>query len=175
MSLEEKFVDYSYDSKHIKKQRVKEESDLEYMNSVSAAVLLKSSIKSRALLWFGFVIIIWAITWAYYAEIDSLTRGEGKVVPSHEIQVIQNLEGGIVSEILVEAGDFDDLGGLVVLPLEEEVQGAFTGGALVTGVAQKISEVNVDFVVHIGGEVRRGDQVLAGVGLLVVDSARIRA
>lgn len=114
MGLEDKFVDYSYGSQATKKQKVKQESDLDYMNSVSAAMLIKSSITSRALLWFAFLIIIWAITWAYFAEIDSLTRGEGKVIPSHQIQVIQNLEGGIVSEILVKEGDQVKKGDILV-------------------------------------------------------------
>lgn len=46
-----------------------------------------------------------AITWASIAEIDELTRGEGKVIPSSQIQVVQNLEGGIVQEILVRTGE----------------------------------------------------------------------
>lgn len=105
MSLEDKFTDYSYNEKDVKKQKLNSEDDLNFMSSVSAAMLLKSSFRSRALLWSGLVAIIWTLVWAYYAEIDQLTRGEGKVIPSNQIQVIQNLEGGIISEILVEEGD----------------------------------------------------------------------
>lgn len=45
------------------------------------------------------------ILWASYARIDEVTRGEGKVIPSSEIQVIQNLEGGIIEEMLVHEGE----------------------------------------------------------------------
>jgi len=104
MSLEDKFIDYSYRKKDIQKLRIKSEEDLEYMNSVSSAMLMRTTFRTRLMLWAGFVVIIWIITWAYFAEIDALTRGQGKVIPSHQVQIIQNLEGGIVSEILVEEG-----------------------------------------------------------------------
>ncbi len=105
MSLEDKFVDYSYNKEDIKKLRVKDDSDLEYMNSVSSAMLMRSSLSTRIMLWVGAFVIVWLIVWAYNAEIDALTRGQGKIIPSQQIQVIQNLEGGIVSEILIEEGE----------------------------------------------------------------------
>lgn len=46
-----------------------------------------------------------AVIWAKYTVIDEVTRGEGKVIPSSKVQVIQNLEGGIVEELLVSEGD----------------------------------------------------------------------
>lgn len=46
-----------------------------------------------------------ALLWAYFAVIDEVTVGEGKVIPSSKVQVVQNLEGGIVSDILVKEGD----------------------------------------------------------------------
>jgi len=45
------------------------------------------------------------IAWANFAELDEVTRGDGKVIPSSEIQIVQNLEGGIVEEFLVKEGD----------------------------------------------------------------------
>jgi len=104
MSLKDKFVDYSYDKKDIKKFKVKDEDDLEYMSSLSSAMLMQNNLKTKLLLWIGMFVIIWLIAWAYNAKIDALTRGQGKVIPSNKIQIIQNLEGGIVSEILVKEG-----------------------------------------------------------------------
>ncbi len=104
MSLKDKFVDYSYAKRDIKKIDVKSSEDLEYMNSLSSAMLMQKNIKTKLLLWVGMFTIIWLISWAYYAEIDALTRGQGKIIPSNKMQVIQNLEGGIVSEILIEEG-----------------------------------------------------------------------
>lgn len=45
------------------------------------------------------------ILWANFATLDEVTRGIGKVIPSSEVQVIQNLEGGIVEEFMVKEGD----------------------------------------------------------------------
>ncbi|MFW6345395.1 MAG: HlyD family type I secretion periplasmic adaptor subunit [Halomonas sp.] len=46
-----------------------------------------------------------AYAWASLAEIDEVTRGQGKVVPSRSLQVVQSLEGGVVEEIRVARGD----------------------------------------------------------------------
>ncbi len=45
------------------------------------------------------------ITWSSYNQIDEVVRGVGKVVPSGQTKVIQNLEGGIISKIHVNEGD----------------------------------------------------------------------
>ncbi len=104
MSLKDKFVDYSYSKQDVKNIKVRNKSDLEYMDSLSSAMLIQKNIKTKLLLWIVLLTILWAVVWAYFAEIDALTRGQGKIIPSNKIQVIQNLEGGIVSEILVEEG-----------------------------------------------------------------------
>jgi adhesin transport system membrane fusion protein len=51
--------------------------------------------------------LFWVIMflWSYFATLDEVTRGQGRVIASSKIQVIQNLEGGIVKEILVQTGD----------------------------------------------------------------------
>ncbi len=48
------------------------------------------------------------VVWANYAVLDQVTRGEGRVIPSSQVQVIQNLEGGILAEMLVEEGQTVD-------------------------------------------------------------------
>ncbi len=49
-------------------------------------------------------------TWASWAKLDEVTRGEGKVIPSSQVQVVQNLEGGIVAAIDVHEGNVVDQG-----------------------------------------------------------------
>lgn len=44
------------------------------------------------------------LIWASWAQLEEVTRGTGKVIPSRQTQVIQNLEGGIVAEIMVREG-----------------------------------------------------------------------
>jgi len=42
--------------------------------------------------------------WANWAELDEVTRGDGRVISSGKNQVVQSLEGGIIKEIFVKAG-----------------------------------------------------------------------
>ncbi len=59
------------------------------------------------------LIILIALVWADNAVLDEVTRGEGRVIPSSQVQVIQNLEGGIVEEILVREGEVVEKGQIV--------------------------------------------------------------
>lgn len=51
-----------------------------------------------------------AFTWASYANLNEVTRGDGRVIPSSQVQVVQNLEGGIVADILVREGEIVERG-----------------------------------------------------------------
>ncbi|WDP89255.1 MAG: HlyD family type I secretion periplasmic adaptor subunit [Desulfobacter sp.] len=79
--------------------------DIEFMNSLNGAVLEKSPVKMTLLLYIIAGFVTACIVWANFAQIDEMTRGFGRVIPSYKIQVIQNLEGGIVKEIRVNEGD----------------------------------------------------------------------
>lgn len=61
---------------------------------------------------FSFFIII--IAWACFAKLEEVTRGDGKVIPSSEIQKISSLEGGILDEILIKEGDEVQAGQILV-------------------------------------------------------------
>ena len=62
------------------------------------------SIRSRLILWSICLFIVSIIVWSAYAEVDELVRGDGKVIPSKRLQIVQNLEGGIVSALHVSEG-----------------------------------------------------------------------
>ncbi len=79
-----------------------------FMTDTNAAVVMGASRTSHLILLATAAFLVSALTWAAFAEIDEVTRGEGKVIPSSKIQVIQNLEGGILTEILVSEGQFVD-------------------------------------------------------------------
>jgi len=51
---------------------------------------------------FFFVVFV---LWASFADVNETARGEGQVIPAGEVQVIQNLEGGIVKEFLHKEGE----------------------------------------------------------------------
>ena len=77
----------------------------DFMDELNAAEKSKPREGSRILLMTIFFLILFLGIWSYVSEIEELARGEGQVVPSAEIQVVQSLEGGIVQEILVSEGD----------------------------------------------------------------------
>ncbi|MGM0616043.1 MAG: HlyD family type I secretion periplasmic adaptor subunit [Pseudomonadota bacterium] len=56
-----------------------------------------------------------AFTWASVTEIDEVTRGQGKVVPSRNLQIVQSLEGGVVEEIRVRRGDRVEKGDVLMV------------------------------------------------------------
>lgn len=80
------------------------EIDTSFIDDINAAILLTSPNRSRNLLYviagFCFSVLIWA----YFAALDEVTVGSGKVIPSSQIQVVQNLEGGILSKIFIKEG-----------------------------------------------------------------------
>jgi len=74
------------------------------------AILEQTPIQAKKLLYTVVLIVVALIAWAKFAEVDEITRGEGRVVPSRQVQVIQSLDGGIVNEILVKEGDMVKVG-----------------------------------------------------------------
>ena len=76
--------------------------DLKFMSSLSEAVLAKAPSTSKKILYALSFTIFWLIVWASWAQIDEITRGSGKIIPSGKNQAIQNLEGGIVDAIFVK-------------------------------------------------------------------------
>jgi adhesin transport system membrane fusion protein len=62
-------------------------------------------LRARALLYVMLTALVLLTYWAAIAEIDEVARGDGRVIPSQQLQVIQSMDGGIVSELLVREGD----------------------------------------------------------------------
>lgn len=85
-------------------------ADIEFMPDTTAAFLEQSPRSGRLVLWAAAAFLAIGVTWASYAKLDEVTTGTGKVIPSRQVQVVQNLEGGIVSEILAGEGDIVDEG-----------------------------------------------------------------
>lgn len=65
---------------------------------------------SRVLVWLSLLVVVVLVVWASFAWIDEVVRGEGKVVPSRQVQVIQSLDGGVVEDILVRPGQMVEEG-----------------------------------------------------------------
>jgi len=69
---------------------------------------------ARIVVWLSFAAVLTLIVWAAFAVLDEVTRGEGKVIPTRQIQILQSLDGGIVSEILVKEGQSVKIGDLLL-------------------------------------------------------------
>ena len=80
-------------------------TDLRFMPDTYAAEVENLPLTSHAILWCTTAFIIIAITWANIAKLDEISRANGRVIPSSQIQIVQNLEGGILTKVLVKAGD----------------------------------------------------------------------
>ncbi|MGC4007732.1 MAG: HlyD family type I secretion periplasmic adaptor subunit [Pseudomonas sp.] len=71
---------------------------------VSKALIEDAPRVVRLTIWILIGFVAFLLLWAHFAQIDEVTRGEGKAIPSSKVQKIQNLEGGIVSQIFVHEG-----------------------------------------------------------------------
>ena len=82
-----------------------DQQDFAFISQKSTALLLSSPKGARKLILIIFVFFIFAIYWAANAQIDEITKGDGKVISSKQLQKLQSLEGGIVSDVLISSGD----------------------------------------------------------------------
>ena len=88
--------------------------DADFMPAVHAATRSGARPTAYLLLFIialFFIVFLW---WANWATLDEVTRGDGKVIPSSQIQVVQNLEGGIIAGISVREGDVVNKGQILV-------------------------------------------------------------
>ena len=86
------------------------QDDLEYLTDRNAALMLRTPRGGRIILWVIFIFVAAALVWANYTALDEVTVGEGKVIPTSQVQQIQNLEGGILKEINVKVGQVVESG-----------------------------------------------------------------
>ncbi len=85
-----------------------------WQGEVQAARKAQEPLRARFLLYVTALVLGLLVFWASRAELDVVTRGTATVVPSRQVQVVQSLDGGIVSEILVREGQVVEPGELLV-------------------------------------------------------------
>ncbi|MDP2452196.1 MAG: HlyD family type I secretion periplasmic adaptor subunit [Polaromonas sp.] len=88
--------------------------DAGFGGDADRAMLAQEPLRARMLVNSLGVVFILAVLWAGLSEVDEITKGEGKVIPSRQLQVLQSLDGGIVSEILVQEGQVVEPGQVLV-------------------------------------------------------------
>lgn len=96
--------------KVLAKLREDNQGDVAFMDEVDAALHRKPLIGPRLLTLGTAVMLGVLLLWAAWADVDEVTHGQGQVIPSQRTQVIENLEGGILEEILVREGQVVEKG-----------------------------------------------------------------
>lgn len=79
-----------------------------------AVMSTEHTYRAQTLVRSALLLVAVLLTWAALAKIDEATKGEAKVIPSRQLQVVQSLDGGVVSEILVKEGQVVEAGQLLL-------------------------------------------------------------
>lgn len=82
-----------------------EVESLSWTENADKARVEQNPIRTRLLFYLICFTILSVIIWSAFAEIDQITRGEGKVIPSQQVQILQSLDGGVITQINVREGD----------------------------------------------------------------------
>jgi len=106
--------------------------DVDFMPDTYAAEVETTPIVLHAILWSTFAFILIALIWANFANLDEVAHAEGKVIPSSQVQIVQNLEGGIISEVLVETGESVTKGQTIIRMDDTRFASSFDEGKLTT-------------------------------------------
>jgi len=86
----------------------------DWVSDTEWARIMQEPLRARFLLYGVFLSLVALIIWASVAEIDEIARGDGRVIPSRQLQTLQSLDGGLVEEILVREGQIVNEGDLLV-------------------------------------------------------------
>lgn len=93
----------------------REENEVvDFATDADLAMLRQEPLRARVLLRSIGIVVAIFVLWATVAQLDEVTRGEGKVIPSRQLQVLQSIDGGLVAEILVKEGDVVDANQLLI-------------------------------------------------------------
>jgi len=86
----------------------------DWVSDTEWARIMQEPLRARKLLYGVFLSLVALVIWASVAEIDEIARGDGRVIPSRQLQTLQSLDGGLVEEILVREGQIVNEGELLV-------------------------------------------------------------
>ena len=106
---------------------------------------IKPRTASNLLLWFvvGFVVLF--VIWAAFAELERTVRGMGRVIPSSQLQIVSNMEGGVVQDILIRPGQQVDEGDPLVRLDPTQMGSEFgSGEATVSALTVKIARLQAE-------------------------------
>ncbi len=86
------------------------DGERDWASDADWARLDQQPLRARALLRWAALVVVALVVWAAYAKIDEVTKGEGRVIPSSQLQVVQAVDGGVVEELRVHEGETVEAG-----------------------------------------------------------------
>ena len=110
---------------------------------------LTTRIKPRAassmLLWIILAFVAAFFLWAALTKLDRTVRGHGRVVPSSQLQVVSNLEGGVIQDILVRSGQQVRAGDALIRLDRTQTSAEFgSGEATLSALSMKIARLEAE-------------------------------
>jgi len=87
---------------------------LDWAGDADWARLQQDPLRARGLLRIVAGAMLVMIVWAAFAPIDEITRGDARVVPTTQLQIIQSVDGGVVETLLVKEGQVVEAGQLLL-------------------------------------------------------------
>ncbi|MDR3213512.1 MAG: HlyD family type I secretion periplasmic adaptor subunit [Azoarcus sp.] len=116
--------------------------ELNWGDEVDWARLQQEPLRARRLLRLIVVVVLLLLVWAALAPLDEVTRGEGKVIPSSQVQIVQAVDGGQVKELLVHEGQ-EVMPGQVLLRIDpiRFTSDALSGRAKILGLKAGITRL----------------------------------
>ena len=79
--------------------------EFDFMKDADSIIIRQEPLRARVLMYALAGAVALFVVWAALVRVDEITRGDAKVIPARQLQVLQSLDGGILSQILVKEGD----------------------------------------------------------------------
>ena len=93
---------------------IEEKDHLDWAGDADWARLQQEPLRARQLLRLAAAALLIMLIWAAFASIDEVTRGEARVVPTSQLQIVQSVDGGVVTELLVKEGQTVEAGQMLL-------------------------------------------------------------
>jgi len=89
----------------LKKHEPSATDDLkDFVTDADLYILNQQPLRGMLIIRVGLVVVVLFFVWAAFTNVDELVKGDAKVVPSSQLQVLQSLDGGVVQKILISEG-----------------------------------------------------------------------
>ncbi len=93
---------------------VEQAEGLDWAGDADWARLQQEPLRARGLLRIAAGTLVLLLIWATFAQLDEVTRGDARVVPTSQVQIVQSVDGGVVEALLVKEGQIVEAGQLMM-------------------------------------------------------------